>query len=1456
MIKRILLLILCSISAYNFSFSQTVTIDNYSINGLGQVQLSIQGQADKYYILHAQHSPTYNWATSMTIGVDGTMIITEPAAAYPLENYSITEHDIVSPDDYDGDGIDDLTEFNNMPTDAPFNYAAPIDFIDGSTSIPDAETFMDLATVQNVGWAPFLDDQLYVKFGILDRDTPEPKVYFINSNTYIIHASFWSGIGASVTGDDSSGEIVFNPNDILPNGSIGSYSFNFSFGDAYDFEATQRTYELLVASMPFLQNNMNHFIGQSSENNHLNNYAEDFEDSRIEVALESDVFAEVNYIPFHEAEGYGFFKHMQDLNETPGSRDIVLYDALPNSLPRVGGIITSVIQTPLSHVNLRAIQDNVPNAYIAEPLAIDSIANLLGNYIYYKVENEQFEIREATLNEVNNWYEDLRPTEQQIPVRDLSITEIMPLEDINFEMSSSFGAKCSNVATMRSFDFPEGTIPDGFGIPFYYYDEFMQFNNFYEEAQVMINNPAFQNDINFRTERLKDFRRDIKDAPMPQWMMEDLQAMHDDFPEGTAVRCRSSTNNEDLPGFSGAGLYTSKTQHLDEGHISKSIKQVYASMWNFRAYEERDFYRIDHFMAAMGVLCHPNFQEEKSNGVGISIDPIYKTEDTFYLNTQVGESLITNPDPNSVPEEILLYQNPTQGGGYLVLRLSNLVNPGELVMDQVYLDQMREYLTTIHDEFSILYDVVGAEGFGMDIEYKVTAQDQLAIKQARPWVSFWADINGDYDLGVSAIVKPLSSSTLGNSELVTAAITNFGLNDISDFEIELLINDQPVESLTISQTIPPFSASDFQFSVPHDFSTIGDYNITVNVNHILDEYENNDSLSVIVSKVHALDGALSIADIAVVCDEEVEVNTVILNQGETTITDVKIEVVVNGVVVDIINQSVNITFQEQEGFIINIDDNLQQNNNNITLNLLEVNNQVDGDSSNNSDFTTTNLDSEYDIVTLVINADNYPQETSWKLYDEGANQIVNTGSLQGGMDFYSEDICIDYSSCFTLYFYDSYGDGICCGYGEGDFSVLDSNGNVILTNTGEFEYEVQEVFCPDGTGCSIEADVNITHASSPSSNDGFIRINTSSGLSPFQYSIDGGQTFSDSNSFNNLAPDNYDIVVVDSQGLCSFEETFTIQACEFITVDIIATEVSSVVSADGSISINPTSGIGPYLYSIDGGQNFDTNNVFLGLAVGTYNVIVKDESEICLYSESVPVKVKSQVVINEINYNSSDAFNPSDWIELYNSQPTSIDLSNWQIKDDNDNHVFVIPEGTQIEGNGYLVIVKNEMNFVSVFPNIPYIGELSFGFGQTDAVRLFNPWDKLMDEVYYTSEQPWPSCANGTGNTLELISPDLDNSLPESWNCINTYGSPKAINDTSNSGEASGVIIYPNPVQNILFVKGNSEAYSIEIYSLIGQLVKALSNVNEIDVSLLSQGVYLIRISNENISTTQRFIKF
>ena len=76
----------------------------------------------------------------------------------------------------------------------------------------------------------------------------------------------------------------------------------------------------------------------------------------------------------------------------------------------------------------------------------------------------------------------------------------------------------------------------------------------------------------------------------PQWIIDALTAMHATYPEGQSLRYRSSTNNEDLPGFNGAGLYDSKTQDPDETEedgIDKSLKQVFASLWTFRAFTER-----------------------------------------------------------------------------------------------------------------------------------------------------------------------------------------------------------------------------------------------------------------------------------------------------------------------------------------------------------------------------------------------------------------------------------------------------------------------------------------------------------------------------------------------------------------------------------------------------------------------------------------------------------------------------------------------------------------------------------------------------------------------------------------------------------------------------------------------------------------------------------------------------
>ncbi len=732
-------------------FSQEVPILDYSTNINGQIQLEVASTEDNYYILNMRHAPTGDFvrSTSMTLGKEGTTIITESLESYPIEHYQVLEYSMDSPFDTDGDGLDDIIEFSDMPTLGPLNFAEQIDIVDGTVNINSLTTFKELSvTGVDIPFSTFLNGQEFVKFIIVDIDSDKPQLYFVNSVTHKRHKDFADAVGIDITAvDELRGEIIYHPAAVSNNGTLGAFTFSYSVGLGKPFVSVQKTHELLAANMPFLKNNLSYFIIANNEED----YEEDkdlFDNSRIPILFEADIYADIDYLALNVAEGYGFLRLM-NLEDMPSSRDVVLYESLPNAMPRVGGIITSVIQTPLSHVNIRAIQDNLPNAFIREPLLVDSISNLIGKYVYYRVRQDEYFIREATIEEVNEWFDDIRPKEEQIPALNLTYTDILPLDDIGFDMSDGFGAKSTNVATMRTFDFPDGTIPDGYAIPFYFYQEFMKYNGFFDEVAVMLANPDFQSDLEIRANMLGDLRSNIKDADMPQWMMDEFQAMHESFPEGISVRCRSSTNNEDLPGFSGAGLYDSKTQHPDEGHISKSIKQVYASMWNFRAFDERDFYRIDQYKASMGVLCHPNYKDEKANGVAVSTDPIYQTDNTFYLNTQIGEDLVTNPSNLSFPEEILLDRVSVTEDDYLVIRYSNLVAGEDLIMEEIYLDEMREFLGVIHDEFQILYDAVGIDEFAMDIEYKITTDNQLIIKQARPWASYWSDI----DTGVATQEK-------------------------------------------------------------------------------------------------------------------------------------------------------------------------------------------------------------------------------------------------------------------------------------------------------------------------------------------------------------------------------------------------------------------------------------------------------------------------------------------------------------------------------------------------------------------------------------------------------------------------------------------------------------------------------------------------------------------------------
>jgi hypothetical protein len=433
-------------------------------------------------------------------------------------------------------------------------------------------------------------------------------------------------------------------------------------------------------------------------------------------------------VGLNRAVGFGLLRVMR-LGERPDPLNVVIYDALPNEMPRVAGVITTVMQTPLSHVNLRAIQDVVPNAVVTDALGDAAVMKLVGRYVRFEVTEKGYRLAPATQAEVETHHEKGRPKTRQTPKRDLSITEITPLKDVSFEQWNAFGVKSANVATLRTFGMSDVTVPNGFAVPFSFYDEFMRSNGLYRVANVMLANSKFTANADYQDAQLASFRKLINDSPMPRKLSEALAKVRAEFPPEQSIRCRSSTNNEDLPGFSGAGLYDSKTQHPSEGPLDKCIRQVFASVWNLRAYLEREYYRIDHLATAMGVLLIPNTSNERANGVAVTVDPVYDEPNAYYVNTQLGENLVTNPDALAVPEELLLYAEGTMD----VVSRSSLVAPGEMLLSEANIKSLRNALGVIHQRFAALYDVTAGEKFAMEIEFKVVDSGGLLIKQARTW---------------------------------------------------------------------------------------------------------------------------------------------------------------------------------------------------------------------------------------------------------------------------------------------------------------------------------------------------------------------------------------------------------------------------------------------------------------------------------------------------------------------------------------------------------------------------------------------------------------------------------------------------------------------------------------------------------------------------------------------------
>lgn len=99
------------------------------------------------------------------------------------------------------------------------------------------------------------------------------------------------------------------------------------------------------------------------------------------------------------------------------------------------------------------------------------------------------------------------------------------------------------------------------------------------------------------------------------------------------------------------------------------------------------------------------------------------------------------------------------------------------------------------------------------------------------------------------------------------------------------------------------------------------------------------------------------------------------------------------------------------------------------------------------------------FVTLSITFDNYPEETSWSLMGDNTGLAGSGGTYPTAPDgsTLTVDMCLP-DDCYTFTIFDAYGDGICCSYGSGSYSLTDADGNV-LASGGSFASSEATSFC-------------------------------------------------------------------------------------------------------------------------------------------------------------------------------------------------------------------------------------------------------------------------------------------------------------------------------------------------------------------------------------------------------------
>lgn len=498
-----------------------------------------------------------------------------------------------------------------------------------------------------------------------------------------------------------------------------------------------------------------------------------FEQAGIGWMSHGDLFGDVPLQTLNPGLAYGTLKRVTPeelVSSVVSFRDILLLTRLPNELPLVGGTISEELQTPLAHVNVAARSRGTPNLAYPEAFADSQITSLIGRLVRFEVKQGSYSLQAATLAEAEDFWNSRTP-ERFVPSSDVAFTGIPSFEEVGFDDAVRVGAKAANLAEL-SHVLGENAPGEGLAVPFHYYDAFMtesrtspelcddaerdciasgrdamacegartlcfpdpgveDAESFADFVTRLLETPSFNEDTSLRDAVLANLRTLIERTPVNAEFGALLDDRVAEVFQTAKVRLRSSTNSEDLETFSGAGLYNSYSANGSAPAPSQVVNKVFASVWNFRAFEERAYWNIDHAAVRMGCAINEAFTDELANGVLITENIADPSIYGMYVNVQLGELSVTNPASGILPEVFSILGDTNHEVSRQ--RFSTL-SPNMPILSETEVESLYRAGDLARRHFSQLY----GRGVGqliLDIEFKLTQERTIVFKQARPYTA-------------------------------------------------------------------------------------------------------------------------------------------------------------------------------------------------------------------------------------------------------------------------------------------------------------------------------------------------------------------------------------------------------------------------------------------------------------------------------------------------------------------------------------------------------------------------------------------------------------------------------------------------------------------------------------------------------------------------------------------------